>query len=292
MPKWGEAAVAANQRACDAIDARQFVDAIEPAVEAARLAPTWAAPWWNLVVAYKHANRWRDCVTAADRALALSTDDVTGLHWCAAIAATAIGDWDRARTAWRSAGVPIPNGHGPIQMDLGATPVRVGGSDDGEVLWCDRIDPCRAVVVSVPLPDSGRRCGDLLLHDGEPRGTRQLGERTVSVFDELALLAPSTWGTWQIELDAATPQERDEILALVDGGSIHAEDWTESIQLLCKACSLGDPHHTHDHAKVLEPVWKRERLIGVGAASEDELRPLKRWIGGWRKPITSVRRVL
>ena len=88
---------AANQQACEAIDERRFVDAIEPAERATRLAPDWSSPWFNLSVAYKHARRWRDCIAASARAAELAPDDdLSGNYWNMAIAATAL---DGARSS-------------------------------------------------------------------------------------------------------------------------------------------------------------------------------------------------
>ena len=121
-----------------------------------------------------------------------------GTTWNAGIAATALGRWERARAAWASVGITMPPGDGPVEMRIGPTPVRVSPAENPEVVWCDRIDPCRAIIQSVPLPESDRRYGDLLLHDGEARGRRQSGNQSVPVFDELDVLERSAYGTWEI----------------------------------------------------------------------------------------------
>lgn len=193
---------AAHRRAGACIDERRFVDAIEHAEQATRLAPHWRSPWFNLAVAYKHALRWRDVLYAVDRALELVRGDDesdAGLHWNAGIAATVLRDWPRARASWTVAGVELPDGTGPIELELGPTPIRVALDGDTEVLWCDRFDPCQALIKSVPLPESGRRYGDLVVHDGEPRGHRRLGDREVAVFDELTVIGKSNYGTCDAE---------------------------------------------------------------------------------------------
>jgi hypothetical protein len=273
---------AANQHACEAIDERRFVDAIEPAERAARLEPAWSVPWFNLSVAYKHARRWRDCIAASAPAAELAPDDdLSGPYWNMGIAATALEDWPVARRAWTAAGVRIPPGDGPVQMDIGATPIRVG--ETPEVVWTDRIDPCRAVITSVPLPECDRRCGDLVLHDGEPRGQRMLGKQSISVFDELDVLKRSHLGTWEVRVVAVSPEARDALLAVFDNTSVVVEDWTASVRMLCNACSLGLPGHEHDD----DPAWVRERRIGVAAPDERDLRP---WRG--RREIVAMTRVL
>jgi hypothetical protein len=201
------AAREARERAGACIDERRFVDAIAPAESAAALCPDWSSPWWILSVAYKHARRWEDTMQAADRAIALDPDDCEGPRWNAGIAATALGLWPRARAAWTSFGVDLPGQDGPIEMDLGATPIRVSPRDAPEVVWTKRIDPCRARILSVPLPESKRRYHDLVLHDGEQRGERRLGGQIVLVFDELDLLSASAFETWQVVVRFGSPEE-------------------------------------------------------------------------------------
>jgi tetratricopeptide (TPR) repeat protein len=283
------AARAAQERAGACIDERRFVEAIGPAEEAARLAPGWPAPWWSLTVAYKHAHRWPDVLTACDRAVVGNPDDAEGPHWNAGIAATALGDWRRARSAWTAAGITIPPGDGPITMPIGPTPIRVSVEDAPDVVWCDRIDPCRARILSVPLPESQRRHGDLVLHDGEPRGTRRLGERRVSVFDELVLLEPSSFRTWAVVMRCPTRQERDALVEELEAASLVVEDWTENLQLLCTRCSLGDPS---DHEHRAPETWDPTRRLGVAARSAADLRALAGAGALWRAGVVSVDLVL
>lgn len=290
MDRIPEAARAAHDCAGECIADRRFVDAIAHAEEAVRICPEWAAPWWNLTVAYKHARRWEDTLRACERAIGLNPADAEGPHWNAGIAATALGRWERARAAWSTLGIEIPAGSGPIDMDLGPTPIRVSPQEQPEVVWCDRIDPCRARIRSVPLPESGRRYLDLVLHDGEPRGKRQLGERLVSVFDELDVLEQSPFGTWEVRVDCARSEELDDLRERLVAADLGIEDWTTSIQLLCAKCSLGDPED-HEHPEPDE-AWTPERRLGVAAPSEDALRPLLRAGFWWRSGVVSVRRVL
>ncbi len=260
------AAARARKRAGALIDARDFVGAVEPAAEAARLEPDHAPGWRMLAVALKHAGRWAACLDACDRAIALDPADADGMHWNAGIAATALGRWPRARAAWTAYGVELPAGDGPLAMRLGLTPIRVNPNGAAEVVWCDRIDPCRAIIRSVPLPESGRRHGDLVLHDGEPRGSRMYGDSKRSVFDELGLLEASGYGTWEVLASCATAEERDALVARFEALDGAIEDWTENVEMLCARCSLGEPHdHDHDHAP---SSWQPQRRFGVAARDE------------------------
>lgn len=282
------AADEAHSRAGALIRERQFAEAVDPAGEACRLRPEWAAAWWNYSVALKHARRWADCLAACDQAISLDPDDAEGMHWNAGISATALGDWPRARAAWTGCGIQVPDGQGPIEMDIGIGPVRVSPDDQPEVVYGLRIDPCRMRIESIPLPDSQRRFGDLVLHDGEPRGTRRVGKVDRPVFDELMLLQPSAYGTWQIAMTCEGPAERDALLAVFDGIDGAVEDWTQSITMLCAACSLGEPHDHHER----DDQWQPERRIAVALRDERELKRLRTLGLWWRRGVSDVTRVL
>jgi hypothetical protein len=283
-----EEAREAYERAASCIDERRFVEAIPDAERAAELAPAWVEPWLYLSVAYKHGLRWRECLDACERALAVDTEWNEGMQWNAGIAATALGHWSRAREAWRACGIKVPKGAGPIEMQLGLTPVRLDPNGNSEVVWCHRIDPCRARIISVPLPESGRRHGDIMIHDGEPRGTRMLDGRERAVFDELTLLEASSMGTWVVEVDVEDEPTLEKLFAPLEG--THHEDWTSNVQSLCAACSLGTPHDEHDEDGA--PRWERRRRIGVAAPSEESFAPLRGYWGRWRRGVVSVKREL
>ena len=280
---------AARARAGALIDERRFVEAIEPAGEVCRLRPGSAAAWWNYAVALKHGLRWADCLHACERAIALDPGDAEGAHWNAGIAATALARWARAREAWRACAIELPDGDGPPRLELGTTPIRVASGARPEVVWCDRIDPCRALIQSVPLPESGHAYGDLVLHDGERRGTRIVDGDELAVFDELAVLEASPYGTWEVVADCATPAARDELVARFDGFDGAIEDWTASLTNLCTRCSLGEPHDDHDAPA--DPGWDPRRRIAVAARSDRELGRLRRARLWWRREVVSVERV-
>jgi hypothetical protein len=185
----------------------------------------------------KWQRRWRESLewnrNAAER-------DPTNqpAWWNMGIAATALGDWDEARRAWTGFGVELPPGEGEIVMELGPTPIRLNPEDAGEVVWCRRLDPARAVIRNVPLPESGFRYGDLILHDGAPTGERRLHGKTVKVFDMIELLQASNCKNFEVELQATNAESLDALFRLAADENLGLEDWG-TIRCLCSACSRG-----------------------------------------------------
>lgn len=169
----------------------------------------------------------------------------------------------------------MPDGDGPVVMDLGPVPIRLDPDDRGEVVWCDRIDPARAVIRSVPLVDSGRRWGDCVLHDGVPTRERVAGGRTFAVFDELELWEPAGVPTLRAKVEARDPTDSEALVGRFIEAGFGAEDWTSSIRMLCKACSEGRVHQDHD-----PPLddWQREREFGLAAPVELARELLEGWV--------------
>ncbi len=267
---------------------RRFVEAIGPARRACEANPDNADAWRAYCVALKHAHDWRACLDACQRAIALAPDDCEGPRWNAGIAATALGDWPTARASWRGNGIELPDGDGPIAMRLGMCSLRVGEDGAEETVFAQRIDPCRARIESVPLPECGRRYGDVILHDGEPRGRRLVGSHEVAVFDELVRLERSAYETWRVTVDCADQAELDALLALFSDIDGMVEDWTSNLQLLCRQCSLGTPH---DHHRPDDIAWKTRHDLGFALRDEKPLSRLRRLKLWWRKEVREVTRL-
>jgi hypothetical protein len=276
MPEPSAEAIAANDAGVELANARRYAEALPLYEKALRLAPDWYAVHLNLGIACKHTGDWARSLAGSLRALAL--DDARagkGALWNAAIAATALGDWSRARWAWTAFGIALPEGEGPIDMNIGTTPIRVSCDAHPEVVWCHRIDPARARIESIPTPESGRRYQDLLLHDGEPRGKRRYGDRLLSVFDELAVLERSPFATWSVDILAPTEHDVAALIrAVAEGCPAAIEDWTASLEVLCKRCSEGVPH---EHGPDLEPTWAPARRIGIATPDDQVFAVIREW---------------
>jgi hypothetical protein len=225
--------------------------------------PSWSVPWYNLGLLYKNRREWKASLRCNQEAVRRDSSNEAA-WWNMGIAATALSDWVEARRAWSGYGIELPSGTGEIRSDFGYTPIRINPEGDGEVVWTQRIDPARAFVRSVPLPESGRRRGDLLLHDGAPNGSRMYRGREVSVFDEIEVLAASPLGTFEATVTVESVEDLVALEKTFAEGGAGAEDWS-SIRYICQRCSEGGPHEVHDRG---EAHAAGERRIGIAAPSE------------------------
>ena len=179
---------------------------------AVELEPGFSGAWFDLGLTHKWRREWIDTLACNRRAIDVQEEPEEGdpAFWNAGIAATALHDWASARWAWRGYGIPIDDGDGEIVADFGLGVVRL---PSGETVWCRRIDPTRMKVLSVPLPESGFRCRDILLHDGAPEGTRVAFGREYSVMAFIEMWAATDVPTTEILVDASGSAVDDLIQA-------------------------------------------------------------------------------
>jgi hypothetical protein len=275
-------AAALNARGLKLQKQERWGEAIRTFEKAVAVDPGWSVPLYNLGLLYKCRRNWEKSLEYNRRAAQMGGKKDPA-WWNLGIAATALGRWDVARKAWRGFGIDLPDGDGPPSLSCGFGPIRINPDGDAEVVWAERIDPARAVLVSIPFPESGHRWKDTVLNDGAPTGYRKYGGKDIPVFDELALLQPSAFGTYVVRVRIPPGRENVEKLAEaateLDGG---AEDWSTSVRMICKACSEGRPHQEHD-TKAAPP----DGIHVVGIAARDESHAL-RILAKWKAAVDDI----
>jgi hypothetical protein len=248
-----------------------------------RRAPVW---WYDAALAHKFLRNWAKAYElgreAAARAKRGAEDPA---FWNLGIAATIMEDWATARDAWRGYGLTVPDGDGEIMGDFGVTPVRLNSAAGGEVVWALRLCPARARVLSVPTPESGRRFGEVVVHDGAPNGERTVDGQVFSVFDELLLFRGSELLTATVEVAAATPEDVRALSALFHQQGYAAEP-ASGVRPICVCCSEGglDQHPDHQVAGgqqvyLAAPADRIAGLMDAWCAAEPERRS---WSGSVR----------
>ncbi len=258
-----------NKQGQQLLDRRNWDAAISLFHQAVQLNPDWAMTWFNLGLAYKRKRFWRESMQCNLRAVELNPQEMEG-WWNLGIAATALEDWGMARHAWNSFGVDIPPGDGQPLVELGLTPIRINPETNPELVWCKRIDPARALIYNVPLPASNRRYLDLILHDGEPVGIKRLHNQEVSIFEEISIIKPSSYSTYEIIINTPFREDIAILYDLAHNVEIGIDDWS-ALRQLCRACIEGKPHDRHDAQTPLHgPLYR----LGIAAPSEQNLNKL------------------
>ena len=217
--------------------------------------PNDPAAWFDLGLTYKRLRKWKPSIDANLRAIEISSAVEDPAWWNLGIAATAIRDWDLARRAWQGYGLEIDGGTGEVRCNYGSAPVRLP-APNAEVVWGDRLDPARVIIRSIPLPSSGYRWGDIVLHDGVPNGERDIAGIVYPVFDVLERWSPSEIPTLSVHARCSSDEDARALVELFEAKQFGAEDWTTNVRQLCKSCSEGLPSG-HDHP-ILRGTFNRE----------------------------------
>ncbi len=276
-------AEAINQKGIVCQKKGRLREAVELFEKAIALAPRWSTPLYNLGLLFKNEGEWEKSLEYNRRAAKLDAK-CQEAWWNMGIAATALGRWDAARAAWRGYGIDVPAGEGPIEMNCGYCPIRLNPDEAAEVVWARRIDPARAEIVSMPFPESDHRWKDIVLNDGAPVGHRKVDGKDIPVFNELELLEPSPFGTYvaSVALPSGSEAAR-RLVEIADRLEGCAEDWSTSVRMLCKACSEGRPHLTHDSESV--PA-DGVHLIGIAARNREHA---ERILADWTATAADAR---
>jgi tetratricopeptide (TPR) repeat protein len=252
--------------------------------EALTLDPERSETHYNVGLIYKYRRQWRESFVSNQRAVELAPDDEAA-NWNLAIAATALRDWAVARRVWSSLGMKVAPGEDPIEDDFGSAPVRLNPDGAAEVVWARRVCPVRARIASVPWPESGFRHGDVVLHDGAAVGYRPDAEgREKPVFNVFELFEESRFTTFVANVIAPAAADIEALVACCDEADVACEDWS-TVRILCRACSEGRPHDTHDH-EAKQDEWSAERRIGLATLSAPSVRrALDRWASDARRVL-------
>ncbi len=251
---------------CGEVDA-----AIDKYLSAIDCDPLKSESYYNIGLIYKYRGKWKESFEFNEKANEIDPTDEAA-RWNLAIAATALRNWAVARRVWNDNGLDLDDGSGPIEMDFGMTPVRLNPDDDGEVVWATRIDPVRARIESVPLPESGYRYLDIVLHDGAAVGYREVGGMEYPVFNALELFEKSSFKTCVVRVSVNEQSDLERLEEMSAESRCEIEDWTANIRALCRQCSEGKPHEHHDQE--LQEEWHSERRIGVAYQSMEDVSKL------------------
>lgn len=227
----------------------------------------WATVHYNLGLIYKYRNEWDKSYSHNKRAVDLDPE-MEAAKWNLGIAATMLKDWKLARQCWNSFGMKYEIIDEDTAGDIGETSIRISPAENAETVWGIRICPARAIIKNIPLPESEHRFKDVVLNDGAPNGYRISEGKEFAVLDEIQHLSCSDYQTYSIKCKTISNEQYEDLQQRCWKADIAIENWTTQIQMLCKQCSEGKPHETHDH-DLKSPDG--ENKIALAATSQEKL---------------------
>lgn len=227
----------------------------------------WSVPWYNRGLQSKYRGEWQDSLRCNQEAVRLDPTDQDA-WWNLGIAATALRNWEEASRAWRVYGIELlQDSSGEVATPPVTACVRLDPGDAGEVVWGERIDPARLVILSIPLPESRHRFRDVVLNDGAQNGTREWNGHKFPVFDELEIWQKSQYSTFRVSLNVPSESAENQLIEICRDRNIGVEDWG-TIRSICAECSRGNPG-PHD-CKAANAAG--QKLFALAALSEDDIR--------------------
>jgi hypothetical protein len=232
-----------------------------------------SAVWWyDAALAHKFLRNWAKAYELGREAAARAPrGEGDPAHWNLGIAATIQRDWATAREAWAGFGIELPDGEGEIVGRFGNACVRLDTGGRREVVWIERLCPTRGRVVNVPVTP-GRRYGEIVVHDGEPKGERIVDDVTYPVFDELLLFESSDLPTLEVTVAAAAAEDLTDLITLFVDHDYGAEP-ASAVRMLCSCCSEG----THHQQRTVDSGAQQ---VCLAAPEEEARRLLRQWATG------------
>ncbi|HEY2583830.1 MAG TPA: hypothetical protein VGI43_18620 [Mucilaginibacter sp.] len=191
--------------------------------------PDWPAPYYNLGIVYKGQRNWEQSYMAFEQVLKLDNKDIYS-WWHFGIASTALKNWKSARRAWVAIGFEIEINDEELILNLDSSPIRINPDSNPEVVWCDRIDPARAVICNIPFPGSGHRFGDIILNDNVHEGLKESDGIEYPILNEIQLLVKSKYSTCSTYLYTGNQQHYDSLEELCDAAGVKIENWPSQLR--------------------------------------------------------------
>lgn len=219
--------------------------------------PRWVDVY-NHGLFLKIRGRFAESMAANERAMALGGADDDAVVWNLGIAATAIGEGERALGLWREklgavlelGADGLPTGTWPAcQVRLAEHPLAERSVDqDGpgleETVWVQRLSPCHGRIRSALFNDLGVDYGDVVLFDGAPVVVRRRGDREVPVYPHLATIRREGWTNLAF---SATQQGHHDVDQLGRSlpGDLDLYVHTDRYRVLCRSCWEQAEHAVH-----------------------------------------------
>ena len=141
-----------HNQAYQAFDAGDLQTAADKFAELAKAHPDNAQYRYMLGLAAKYRMDWALSLQANLAAIACAPEFDEAAHWNAAIAATALHDWQTARQLWAACGIPLPEGEGEIETDFGTAVLRLNPGQTASASMPAESTPAAPASSTSPCP--------------------------------------------------------------------------------------------------------------------------------------------
>jgi tetratricopeptide (TPR) repeat protein len=176
--------------------------------KATKSCPQWFPPFERLGLIYKGRQDWKGALYYNKKAVSLNPAN-RNAWWDLGIAATALKRWRLARSVWSKFGISQKEAR-----KKGKASVRLKVGQQFEIVEVQLLDPARAMISSIPFPNSDRRFRDIILYDRDISGYYRSKGAKLPVYDELDLHKRSVYQTascWLHEVGESEVKKLEEM---------------------------------------------------------------------------------
>ncbi len=235
-------------------------------------APDWHPPYAMLGSIYKYRKEWKAALHYNKKAVAIDASDQNS-WWNVGIAATALKKPRLAKSVWHKFG--LENG------ELGLPPiksVRIAFGKQFDIVWVRPVDPCRAVIESIPSPASGRRFRDMILLDGMVTGYNVSRQKKFPVYEELGIHKRSTYRTFSCWIRIQTTEDLQNLEKLCREADLGFENWSNAAWVF--ANQIGNTLPEYYGSEIIKKAEEiRELHIAIAAPTH---RDVEEVLGSWQ----------
>jgi tetratricopeptide (TPR) repeat protein len=240
-----------------------------------RLASGWNRPYTQLGSLYKDRADWKTCLHYTHIGLQLDPEDRDA--WMnLALASTARKKWRSARQAWNRLGYDFRETDQATDFEMGVVALILNPGTQPEVVWARRLDPARAVVLSIPQPGSGHRFRDIVLFDPGTEGAQAAGAKQWPAYRELQVLKSSPFKTFSVVLPDVSRSQVDTLARLCSQERVGFDNWSAATHLYLPPAFREKPEfHLHPFPQEDEQA---RTLVALAAKKQGAVeKVLRNW---------------
>ena len=270
-----------HQKGIDLFHLGQSKEAIEMFNKSIELDPKDLDNYFNIAIIHKSQGKWAESIEYYNKMLEFDPENLDALKEIA-FAATALKDWEMARSFWEKSGMEIEGDSGPINMDLGKVLLKLDSDQGPHILLGKKICPARAVIDSIPFPHTGLDLKDVVLYQKltEPI---ELDGKEHEVVEIIELFEKSNYQTFIANVTTSKEKDLEKLQDLFSETKHFFMNWTPSTSVFCKKCSEGIEHDVHDDN--LKPnddsfeddqdfVNQNEKTLGIAIYGDQNLEDI------------------
>lgn len=237
--------------------------------KAGRTNPNWGRPFFRLSLIYKERKEWKPTFHYSKKAVECDEGNKEA-WWNLSLAATVLQHWKTRQEAWTKLG--------HTRQAIKMLPIELTARNFREVVWARQIDLVRARIESIPHPFSGRRYGEVILHECKSAGNMVMGTKTIPIYKEVQRLERSFFDTYSVLLHTDKSSDIDLLDKLCLDADLGFDNWSNTNELhLNKQRSATPEYYMKNFFEGAAPE-QNYHVIGIASKKDaDVLEVMEAW---------------